>query len=1371
MNKMKKSIRIAAVILVSVLISKVSLGWNDNSKSTATNSNSKPSAANAKAANCSPATTLNQLALNNVNALIETGGSMWQDRAQSNGAYEVPIGSGNSSIYAGALWLGGVDVNNQLKIAALQFRADGNDFWTGPLTTIPGTGNGADIRDFGSAEIEPDVCDQYDKFFITTRLEISEFRGWFRCGEDPECDQGIDYAGYTIPTSILEWPAHGDIGRFQDFYLAPFYDYNDDGVYNPNDGDYPKYDLDSEFDCSDPTNRAARAIFGDINYWWVFNDKGNIHTETNGDPIGMEIRAQAFAFATNDEVNNMTFYNYELINRSTQTLTDTYFGQWVDADLGCSEDDYVGCDVSRGLGFAFNADGADNDGCNGALPYPGIPPAVGVDFFEGPYQDADGLDNAIGIGLNEAVQGNGIGYGDGIADNERFGMRSFLYMNRAGTGLGAFAADPNFGIDYYNYLRGIWLDGTNFVYGGTGHTSDPAATSVECDFTFPGDSDGLNWGTGGLPQSPWDEITESNPKGDRRFLQSAGPFTLEPGALNNITVGVVWARATNGDNVTSVEALKIADQKAQALFENCFRIIDGPDSPEITIQELDRELILYLTNPATSNNAAEDYEVKDPFIIVPDSLIGTPQEWDTKYRFQGYQIFQVKDGTVGPSDLENIDVARLLAQVDIKDGIAQLINYNFDESIGVAVASEKVDGEDLGIRHSFKVTQDLFAQGDNRLINHKTYYYMALAYSHNEYKKYDPLDPLSLDGQKKPYLAGRKAAGGSIRSHAGVPHIPAPELGGSVLYSEYGDGPKITRIEGTGNGANIVDITPESEAAIVENYKLDEVEYQNGKGPVNIKVIDPLNVVSGDYELRLMPSNSFLYAVDSATWLLTNLTTGEQVNSTQTISVDNEQLIPEWGISVQMHQYKYYQPYSSFFYTDFLEGTIEFADSSQQWLSGVRDADGVTAENWIRSGTANEDPDAATYPEYCDDPASYNDYTGKDDEEKYEQILEGTWAPYMLCSRRCANTIVGQAFMGTLTTNDFNYLSSVDIVVTTDKTKWTRCAVIEMQTETALSEGGQGHGYARAGQSVDKNGDPDGTGTGMGWFPGYAIDVETGERLNMAFGEDSWLGGHNGRDMMWNPTTGMFNFISDEVYWGGKHAVFVFGNMKRSGGATSTNMPSYDEGVYLEDNLVNGSSGTMNKAWRSCMWVGMPMLDFSMIGETWNDPYGFIKTDVKVRLRVSKSYEKYATKGYYTTPIADTANAENAWYPLYRFTTTDIATELSNNDTAVSALDIINVVPNPYYAYSSYETNPLDNRIKITNLPDICTINIYSTSGTLVRTFKKDSPITSVDWDLKNHVGIPIASGVYIIHVDVPGVGERVLKWFGAMRPPILENF
>jgi hypothetical protein len=43
--------------------------------------------------------------------------------------------------------------------------------------------------------------------------------------------------------------------------------------------------------------------------------------------------------------------------------------------------------------------------------------------------------------------------------------------------------------------------------------------------------------------------------------------------------------------------------------------------------------------------------------------------------------------------------------------------------------------------------------------------------------------------------------------------------------------------------------------------------------------------------------------------------------------------------------------------------------------------------------------------------------------------------------------------------------------------------------------------------------------TGMGWFPGYAINLETGERLNIVFGENSWLVGENGRDMLLEPNT------------------------------------------------------------------------------------------------------------------------------------------------------------------------------------------------------------------------------------------------------------
>jgi len=104
-------------------------------------------------------------------------------------------------------------------------------------------------------------------------------------------------------------------------------------------------------------------------------------------------------------------------------------------------------------------------------------------------------------------------------------------------------------------------------------------------------------------------------------------------------------------------------------------------------------------------------------------------------------------------------------------------------------------------------------------------------------------------------------------------------------------------------------------------------------------------------------------------------------------------------------------------------------------------------------------------------------------------------------------------------------------------------------------------------------------------------------------------------------------------------------------------------------------------------------------------------------------------------------------------------------------LAICSIVPNPYYAYSSYETDQLDNRVKITNLPEKCTISIYTVNGIMVRQIKKDNTLTSVDWDLKNSAGIPIASGMYLIHVNTPGVGEKVIKWFGSLRPVDLNAF
>ena len=74
--------------------------------------------------------------------------------------------------------------------------------------------------------------------------------------------------------------------------------------------------------------------------------------------------------------------------------------------------------------------------------------------------------------------------------------------------------------------------------------------------------------------------------------------------------------------------------------------------------------------------------------------------------------------------------------------------------------------------------------------------------------------------------------------------------------------------------------------------------------------------------------------------------------------------------------------------------------------------------------------------------------------------------------------------------------------------------------------------------------------------------------------------------------------------------------------------------------------------------------------------------------------------------------------------------------------------------------------MRIINLPAQVYVNIYTLDGTLVRSLSKNDPSTPyIDWDIKNTVGLPVSSGMYLIHVNAVGIGDTVIKWFGAMRP------
>ncbi|NLJ07981.1 MAG: hypothetical protein GX437_09960 [Sphingobacteriales bacterium] len=1237
------------------------------------------------AAGCDPASASANLDINNVRARIMNGGDMWWDLV-GNAKYEVPKSdeegvAKKTALFAGALWIGGYDDGNNLRAAAMTYRqGESWDFFPGPL-------------DVNSASIDVSECIKWDKIFQVTREEIDEF---------------IESNGDIMSDNIRDWPAHGDESKGQAKYLAPFVDTDGDGLYNPYEGDYPD-------------------VFGDQTLWFVYNDKGNTHTETNALAIGLEIQTQAFAYATNDEINNMTFYQQKIINRSKNKISKVYFGQWVDADLGYAYDDYVGCDTTRSLGICYNGDAFD-EGVNG---YGSNPPSVGVDFFQGPLADLnDGVDNDK----------------DGETDEpgEEIIMSKFVYYNNDWS----LKGNPSEGIHFYYYLSGKFKNGQEMRYGGDGFQNVWDANK-KANYMFPDDPR--------KPKPAWSEVTSGNTPSDRRFLQSAGPFTLKPGAVNYITIGVVWARATSGGNTGSYDLLLIADDKAQKLYNNNFKLVDGPNAPDVAIREMDQELVISLLNTAK----IENYK---------DSLLNENKKY-ISYKFQGYLIYQLKNAQVTTAELDNVDKARLVARVDVVDGVTSLVNRQYVPGLGIVPVLKVDEIGDKGIKHTFSIKTDAFASGEGSLVNYKAYHFMVLSYA-------NCLDPFEYEQ----FLAGRK----NIAVYTAVPHKNDIQFDGTKLNAGYGDGPEIVRVEGTGNGGQILELTDESVSDILKNSVLANPKYKGGNGPVKVMIYDPLKVPKADFELRFVDSSitgtpgNFKTLNKKAYWILKNLTTGESVTSDVTIGVDNEQLFPKWGLMIKV-------PYVIGPTKDtltenngFIEASLDFEDISKAWLTGIPDGDPSAAKeipwpyNWIRSGKFQNE--AGTTDLAVDD--AMDGTTFIDPSEVYEKVLDGRFAPYGLAARNAVKNgyySFGPAYLSSkYNDNSIDRLQSVDLVLTSDKSKWTKCVVIETCEDENLSEGNvKKHGLRNhyswsSYNDIDAQGNPiySTTEKGRSWFPGYAICLETGERMNIIFGEDSYWKAYNGADMIWNPTTAFQNPAAshreiNKYIWGAKHYIYLMEPRPASKYTTFTYYSAYDEGKkYLDFFNSNPTQFQQIYFWSQCMYVMMPQpyKDLLPLKD------GLIPTETKIRIRIEKPYQTFKTSD----------NPVNNNLPVYRFSTNPVSME-NNLELGKSAIEKVNIVPNPYYAYSSYEKTQLDNRVRFINLPKKCEIMIFTLSGALVRKVTKDETdenhVTYWDWDLKNQYGIPIASGLYIIHVNGYELGSKTLKWFGIMRPIDLDTF
>jgi hypothetical protein len=357
------------------------------------------------------------------------------------------------------------------------------------------------------------------------------------------------------PVEVIDnWPAHGDTEKGQAFYLAPFVDYNNDGLYNPMDGDYPEI-------------KGDQSIFLMYNLIRPFVVYSQIVDTLNLDELledisKTEVHGMFYAFDSeiDSALDHTVFANIKYINRSDETYTDTYIGIFADTDIGNATDDYIGCDVMQNSIYGFNGDNEDEASTSG----PGYGTnlvAQSVTILKGVKMDNDGIDNAIGIADNESV--NGLNFGDGIVDNEYWGMNHFIYFHNNGAPTGG----PTNALEYHNYLQSIWRDGTLMVYGGTGY--DPTEESLAASFMFPGNSDPEYYGTNGTTTPEWTEITEANFPADRRGVSSSGPFTLLPGGVAEVELAFIFARDYTGSgNLAPLSLLSERINSIQTFYKN-----------------------------------------------------------------------------------------------------------------------------------------------------------------------------------------------------------------------------------------------------------------------------------------------------------------------------------------------------------------------------------------------------------------------------------------------------------------------------------------------------------------------------------------------------------------------------------------------------------------------------------------------------------------------------------------------------------------------------------------------------------------------------------------------------------------------------------
>lgn len=462
---------------------------------------------------------------NDVRAKVFSNGTLF------DGMYEVPStfpNNGINSIYTSNLWVGGLDTNNQLHIAAELFGGTSKDFFFGPIAS-----------NYSLSA----YTTKYNKVWSIEMATIQNHINLYTT------------LGYVVPASIANWPGNGNVANGEAAVLAPYIDFNNNGTYDPENGDYP-------------------CIRGDFALFYMINDDKSSHSGSGGAKLGLEVHGMIYCYATNDAINQTIFGHFNFYNRSLNNYNSLYLGMFADMDLGYYLDDYVGSDSLLNMYYTYNADNDDENG------YGQKPPAQGLSFLN---QSASKF-----IAFNSGSSNNGL---------------------------------PSTPAHFYQYLKGIWKDGTPLTKNGTGYGG---ATSANFMFSGkPENNSGWTAGTSG--------ITPDDTKG----VMSTGPFYFPSGGKLTLDVALSYGRDINGNNRTSVGTLRTNSQLAKTLYD--FETFCAM-STDINVEYQKAESPLLYPNPSNGK-----------FYIANISNIHSVNVYD----IIGHEILAIKDLKSNEIDLSN----------------------------------------------------------------------------------------------------------------------------------------------------------------------------------------------------------------------------------------------------------------------------------------------------------------------------------------------------------------------------------------------------------------------------------------------------------------------------------------------------------------------------------------------------------------------------------------------------------------------------------------------------------------------------------------------------------------------------------------------